>query len=160
MKVIVAVDDSAYSKEVIAELGRRHWPEDAEFRVLTVLEPLEYTEDQLDDIIRGVNEKRRQHAEQLCQSARARLETTIPGARVHYEIRSGAPMNEIINAAVEWQAEKILVGAHGKRGCPYNLVGSVSRTVATHAPCCVEIIRIKESRKKPVQKETLAAAEA
>jgi len=159
MKVIVAIDDSENSREIISSITKRKWPDDCQFKVLTVLEPLDLPEDELEELASTIERKRRQIAEKYCQSLRNELEATIPGAIVHYEIRCGHPKMEIIHSASEWGAERILVGAHGQRGCPYNLLGSVSRAVASHAPCSVEIVRAKRSSsRKCAEKEAVATS--
>lgn len=78
---------------------------------------------------------------QLCSKIRKHIEAGVPGCVVHTEVRKGQPKSTIIGAAVEWEANRIMVGAHGHRTCPHNLMGSVSKAVAEHAPCSVEIVR-------------------
>lgn len=159
MKVILAVDDSTYSQEVIKSVTNRAWPLDTEFKVLTVLEPLDCCiDDQFEDLFQGINEKRKTAVDHLCNAVREKLEATIPGARVHYEVRTGDPKAEIIDVAVEWCADRIVIGAHGHRGCPHNLIGSVSRSVTGHAPCSVEVVREKNKKEsKPGKTSTLTA---
>lgn len=144
MKVIIALDDSPYAKHVLDLVCRRHWPLDVEFKILHVIEPLcadaglalDYP-----DIARGIEEQRARFAEKLCADARHRLEKHFPEARVHFELREGRAKNEIVLAAADWEANRIIIGAHGKNVCPHNLMGSVSRSVAERSPCSVEIIR-------------------
>ncbi len=50
--------------------------------------------------------------------------------------------------AKSWPADLIVMGSHGRRGFEKALLGSVSEAVAMHAPCSVEIIRIKSLAKK------------
>lgn len=159
MKVILAVDDSPYSQEVIKTVTEREWPVDTEFKVLTVLEPLDCCLDEsFDDMFQTFKEKRKKAVDHLAQSIREKLEATIPGARVHFEVRSGSPKSEIVGAAVDWCADRIMIGAHGQRGCPHNLLGSVSRAVAGHAPCSVEIVREKNQKVSKPRKESVATA--
>ncbi|MDZ4836950.1 MAG: universal stress protein [Candidatus Melainabacteria bacterium] len=152
MKVILAVDDSIYSQEVINAVINREWPLDTEFKVLTVLEPLDCCLDnKYEDLLLGIDEKRKKAVQHLGKSVREKLEATMHGARVHFEVRSGNPKAEVIDAAVEWCADRIMIGAHGHRGCPHNLIGSVSRAVAGNAPCSVEIVRSKKLDKKALK---------
>lgn len=154
MKVVLAVDDSVYSQEVINAVIDRQWPIDTEFKVLSVLEPLDCClDDKFQDLFLDINEKRNKAANHLAKSVREKIEATIPGVKVHYEVRTGNPKSEVVDAAVEWCADRIMIGAHGHRGCPHNLIGSVSRAVATHAPCTVEIVRSKESSKTSSRKK-------
>jgi nucleotide-binding universal stress UspA family protein len=47
----------------------------------------------------------------------------------------------LIRQAEEFEADCIFVGARGLRRVERFLIGSVSSTVAMHAPCSVEVIR-------------------
>ena len=144
MKVIIAIDDSPYSNEVMQKISRRHWPRDTEFKVLTVLEPVPLevlAKERWNDLLAQVTSSREDMARHLCSQAREKIIAHVPAARVHYEVRAGKPRVEIVDAASEWAADKIVVGAHGKGVCPRFLLGSVSSAVAAHAPCSVEIVR-------------------
>lgn len=151
MKVLVAVDDSPYSKHVIDTVLRRHWPEDTQFKILTVLEA-PYIDDsdepQWKEQLIALQSRRHKHMSKLCSEIRDRIESHISNAKAHFEIREGDPKVEIIDAAVDWPADQVLVGAHGRNICPHFLLGSVSRTVAAHAPCSVEIVRAKSRTDK------------
>lgn len=164
MKVVIALDDSPYSNHVLDMVCRRHWPEDVEFKLLHVLAPIDlgnWVEVEMPQVQSELKERRQKHAEKLCGDARHRLEHRVADARVHFEIRHGNPKNEIIKTATDWEANRILIGAHGHNVCPHNLMGSVSRAVAEHAPCSVEIIKIKSCantrHEDEQEKETTAA---
>lgn len=158
MKVIVALDDSPHSRDVITAVTRRAWPEFTQFRILTVVEPIQNFDD-LDVTGADFKAQREKAADKFCGSIREQLEESVPGAIVHYEVKHGTPAGEIINAAVEWPAELIILGAHGQRGCPTNLMGSVSRAVAHHAPCSVEIVRSKTSAKSKSKEKAGASVD-
>jgi len=143
MKVVVAVDDSIFSDQVVKAVCHRHWPKDTEFKVLTAVEPID--EQDFDgswaDIMPSIEKKRYEHAQQVCAKARKHIEAGVPACVVHTDVRKALAKSAIISAAVEWEANRIMVGAHGRRSCPHNLIGSVSKAVAEHAPCSVEIVR-------------------
>lgn len=143
MKVIVAIDDSPYSENVIDAVIKRPWPDDVEFKILTVIEPICLAAEDADwlDVLDDVYKRRREGANKLCQRAREKLAKATGETQVHFEVREGAPKSEIIDCAVEWNADRVLVGAHGHGICPHNILGGVSRAVATQAPCTVEIVR-------------------
>lgn len=88
-----------------------------------------------------IEAERRQSLKESCISVRDQLLSKIPKAIVHFEIREGQPQSQIIDAAVEWSADKIIVGAKSRLGCDRFMIGSVSNAVANHAPCSVEIVR-------------------
>lgn len=157
MKVIIAVDDSPYSMNVVDAVLHRQWPKGTQFKVLTVVEPVccdEDAEPEIVNLISDLTERRKKSSIRLGERIRHRIEYAFPEMSVHVEIREGLPRTEIINAAVDWSADKILLGAHGKDVCPHNLIGSVSRSVALQSPCSIEIIRAKSGKTS----ETLAAA--
>lgn len=144
MKIVIALDDSPYSHHVLDLVCRRHWPQDTEFKILHVVEPLEVTDwigEEWPEMQVEIGRRRERHAEKFCADARHRIEKHFPDSRVHFEVRFGNPKREIVLAATEWEANRILIGAHGHDVCPHNLIGSVSRSVAEQAPCTVEIIR-------------------
>ena len=68
------------------------------------------------------------------------LEEGIQYAQVHVELEEGSAHDHILCAAIEWMANKIMVGAHGHS--PNRLFAIVPRTVAAHAPCSVELVRL------------------
>lgn len=142
MKAIIAIDDSVYSRDMLHLLGRRHWPQDCQMKIVTVVEPIQGFRDDLEDGLQiEISGRRRKHFEQLASQARDYLAKHVPDAIIHYEVREGNPSFEIIMAATEWEAQKIFIGAHGHSVCPHNLLGSVSRSVAERAGCTVEVVR-------------------
>ncbi|HTZ49653.1 MAG TPA: universal stress protein, partial [Verrucomicrobiae bacterium] len=42
----------------------------------------------------------------------------------------------------DWKADLIVMGSHGRRGFDRLILGSVSESVALHATCSVELVRI------------------
>ncbi|MBY0357293.1 MAG: universal stress protein [Candidatus Obscuribacterales bacterium] len=153
MKILIAIDDSPYSEHILELVSKRKWPLDCQFKILTVIEPFTSSDWQGEDwslMNKEITALRRKRAGELCAKARKRLENYIAGAIVHYEIREGQPGWEIVMDAADWNADKIIIGAHGRNVCPHNLLGSVSRTVSEHAPCSVEVIRSKNELQKNV----------
>jgi nucleotide-binding universal stress UspA family protein len=59
--------------------------------------------------------------------------------------RQGCPELEIVNAAAEWRADVIAIGARAEYGEPPQIgprsVGHVARFVLDHAPCPVLLVR-------------------
>lgn len=148
MKALVPLDDSPSSERAIKQLLRRHYPHHIQFRLLGVIEPLCFStepHENAERIISKAEEVRKRHFEQLFEKLRTRLHEHCPGAKVDWEIRHGNVAEQIIEAAKEWHADKIMMGAHGHDSCPHNLPGSASKSVARRAPCSVEILRDVES---------------
>jgi nucleotide-binding universal stress UspA family protein len=145
MKVVVAIDDTPQSASVLDAACRRWWPRDVEFKVLSVLEPLPvYSCECSAETLNGINAKRRIKLEELVAAARTRIEKAVPDAVVHFEVLDGNPKSEIVKAALDWQADCILIGSHGRSVCPHFMIDSVSRSVFRSAHCTVDIIRTRE----------------
>jgi nucleotide-binding universal stress UspA family protein len=52
------------------------------------------------------------------------------------------PAHSILSAAAEWKPDLIVMGSHGRRGFDRLVLGSVSETVALHATCSVQVVRM------------------
>lgn len=153
MKVLIALDDSPFSKEIINSILNRPWPPNTTFKILHVLEPMciapaDYNPGELEESLNKVTDLRLHAAEKLCNHTLAQLTKSFPDLEISSEIRQGRAKTEIVDAAVEWKADKILIGAHGREICPHNLIGSVSRTVVNAAPCSVEVVRTHAKKAK------------
>ena len=153
MKIIIAVDDSPSSSELVSTITSRKWPQDVNFKILTVLEPscVSYADLSISEYAHTAAElytKRKAAARHHCEAIRHKLEEAIATASIHYEVREGAPWAEIVTAAVEWSADKIMIGVHSKDVCPHNMLGSVSRAVVNHSPCSVEVVSTAHHRRK------------
>jgi nucleotide-binding universal stress UspA family protein len=68
------------------------------------------------------------------------------GLKISREVVRGAPSQRLLDAAVDWQADCIVIGARGLSGIERFLIGSVSSDVAVRANCSVEVVRPKPSR--------------
>lgn len=139
MKVIVCVDDSPFTEIMIKQLLQRRWHDDTQFKILTVLEPISMSPDPR--MTEFLTLKREREAKKKLSVWRNLFSKEIPRSMVHIDIRHGSPVDEIINAAVEWQPNKIIMGAHNKGNCPRFNLGSISGSVVKQAFCTVEVIR-------------------
>ena len=63
------------------------------------------------------------------------------GARVHRQVRSGSPAPEIVQAAVETDADLVVVASGGSGLSATILLGSTAQRVQHSAPCPVLICR-------------------
>lgn len=152
MKILVAIDDSPYSKHVIDAVRKRHWPRDAEFRILTVVEPISNEYEALEEYdftttLEEIEKRRMESARKLCVAAAEKIRS-IPFAIVHFDIRRGKPSAQILQSAIDWSASKIMIGAHGRDLCPHGFIGSVSRAVTERADCSVEVVRAVPEQKQ------------
>ncbi len=61
---------------------------------------------------------------------------------VETELRYGKALDEIVYLAAKWEADKLIIGAHGHQ--PNRLLASgVSFSIPHNAECSVELIRLR-----------------
>lgn len=149
MKILLAVDGSAYSDAAVEEIVKRPWPPESEIKVITAvalpimvgmvgIEPWaaspEYFEP-MEKAIRGA-------AEDVIKQAMAKLNTIDDKTlKISTEIIEGSPSQVIVDEAEKWHADLIVVGSRGLGAWNRLLLGSVSSGVVHHAKCSVEIVR-------------------
>lgn len=59
-------------------------------------------------------------------------------------VRTGLPVDEIVDAAKGMKVDLIILSTHGRTGLKHVLLGSVAENVVRHAPCPVLIVREHE----------------
>lgn len=162
MKILIALDESTYSRAALHSVLARPWPTDSQFKVLSVVEPFhpEYAGWQTSYTPVAVDAQKTIHssAHRLVEEAEQALADSFGAANVSGEVTEGYIKDRILEDARLWQADLIVVGSHGRRGFTKFLLGSVSEAIASHATCSVEIVRTKEaaSETTPAPVETTA----
>lgn len=73
----------------------------------------------------------------------------LPAGAVHPHARIGKPANALVQVAVDYDADLILVGTHGRRGLERLLLGSVAQEVVRNASCPVWVARPKDHSLRP-----------
>jgi nucleotide-binding universal stress UspA family protein len=68
--------------------------------------------------------------------------------KVSTSVEQGNSESTIINASEKWQADLIVLGAHGRKGLRRLWMGGVPAAVAFHARCSVEIARVAPGRER------------
>jgi len=137
IRLIVGVDRSDDSTAAVRAICARKWPVGTQCRVVTVFDSQLFTAMAgIDPIfISSYEDWPRQYAEQAA--------VTLQGAGLDATavVCEGPVASCLIRQAEEFAADCIFVGARGLRRVERFLLGSVSSTVAMHAPCTVEVIR-------------------
>jgi|SRR5579864_2360009 len=147
MKVLLAIDDSDFSKAAIRLLQSKFNPRQTEVHVLHAVEPLRLAPRSVGtgvgpsvpgDFV-GLVEEWLDRAEALTAEAAKSLE--FAGFAVTSSVVEGDAKHEILEFAGQWKPELIVLGSHGRTGFRRFLLGSVSEAVARHADCSVLIVR-------------------
>lgn len=144
MKVLVAVDDSPFSRAAIDYVRRAVWPPDATFTVVSAAPPI-WTgpgEAIAADAITELNLQQERYHRDTAERGAAELKQ----AKLRAEARTltGDPKNAIVDEGRRTNADLIVVGSRGHSGVAKILLGSVASHVVTHAPCSVLVVRPRQ----------------
>jgi len=141
MKILMGIDDSKSSDCLVRALITQFRTEGAEILALHVLVPVESVAPP--EMSQGfAPELQDQRKPAVILLERIAEELSSAGFRVQTSVKIGDARETIIETAMTWAADLILVGSHGERGIQSFLLGSVSESVARHAKCSVEIVRM------------------
>jgi len=141
MKIVMAIDDSKFSDAAAKSLAEQFRPQDAEVRVLHVVEPIVISEPpQMSAGYYPELEDRLPQAREVVDRVAKTLSSA--GFRVTTSVATGDARSIILENAAEWNADLIVLGSHGRKGLKRFFLGSVSEAVARHAHCSVLIVRI------------------
>lgn len=147
MKILLAIDDSKYSRAAAQMVLAQATPGDTEVRVLNVVPIMT---NQLPEMIasqpgaeRGRDAQRKPAEELVTKTAEL---VRSRGIKVTTAVEFGNPKAKIIDAAEKWGADLIVMGSHGHKGLARFLLGSVPDAVMRHARCSVQIVRINSAR--------------
>lgn len=149
MKVLLAVDGSAYSNAAVGEVAGRPWPAGSEVRIVSVVEqpfmpaaepwsipPEYYTQ---------AEQAARERAESTVEDAQSKLQAGLDKSiRITTVTPEGSPKRVVLDEAENWGADLIVLGSRGLGAWERLLLGSVSNAVAQHAKCSVEIVRARK----------------
>ena len=141
MKILVGIDGSKISGDVLRAVVTQFRTEETEVRVLHVLQPISPSAPpQMAARYAPELEDQKQEARELVE--RIAKELRNAGFKVDIAVEVGDIRERIIDSAAEWRADLIVLGSHGQRGIQRFLLGSVAEFVARHANCSVEIVRV------------------
>jgi nucleotide-binding universal stress UspA family protein len=136
MRILLATDGSEEARAAMNWLMTFPLPRSATVRVLAVTTlsapPGDMAADEYADTIR-------ERARLIVSEARDVLVNRW--ADVQERVRDGDAREAIVQAAEEWPADLIVVGARGLSGLKRALVGSVSASVVRYAPCPVLVVK-------------------
>jgi nucleotide-binding universal stress UspA family protein len=146
MKILLAVDGSAYSDAAVAEVVKRSWPADSQVKIVTVVElpvmlgmqPWTASPDYFELLEKSL----RDAAQEVIARTVSKLhESGDKTLQISSEIIEGSPRQTIVEEADKWGADLIMMGSRGLGTWNRLLLGSVSSAVVNHAKCSVEIVR-------------------
>lgn len=147
MKVIVATDGTRYGEAAVEMLSRLNLSDGDSIHLICVVDigppaAIDIYGGYLPDMS-GLEKAGRENAGKIVDAARQRVSQIASGKNVAVTtaVQFGTPESCIVEAAEEVCADMIIVGSHGYKQWERLLLGSVSSSVAHHAPCSVLIVR-------------------
>jgi nucleotide-binding universal stress UspA family protein len=140
MKILVGVDQSTFSGDVLKAIVQQFRVENTEIRVLHVLQPIALeAPPQMGAGYVPELEDEKPAAHELVEKVAKELGGA--GFKVDTVVAVGDVRETIIETAAAWHADLIVVGSHAQKGLKRLLLGSVAEFVARHASCSVEVVR-------------------
>ena len=142
--MLVALDGSKDSEAAVRAILERHWPLNARFRLVTVVDdrlesavawPGGYAE----QWVRDHDKEARESACRMIEKHASKLYGA--GLKVETHIYHGDPKQSLLKAAHDSAADCIFIGAHGLHHEGRPSLGAVASAIASRAHCSVEIIR-------------------
>jgi nucleotide-binding universal stress UspA family protein len=153
--VVVALDDKENTKKLVDHILEFPWPQNTSFKCVHVvqelhqnflsvqeIQPAETLAEHYNDLVKGSKDWLEIAAQSINNKFGQRL------AKV--DVLLGEPRKAILDLAKAWPADLILMGSHGRKGVEKAILGSVAESVAMHANCSVEVLRIKTAVKQKV----------
>ncbi|MPZ78689.1 MAG: hypothetical protein GEU77_19485 [Deltaproteobacteria bacterium] len=145
VRVLIGVDGSPDAELAIDAVTQRQWPAGSEARLMTILEKrlIFLTPRFIPRLARWSSAEDshndRAWVERMMKAATEKLQSA--GLEISSAILTGDPRQGLLDAASNWKADCIFVGARGLSGIERFLIGSVSSGVSAEASCSVEVVR-------------------
>lgn len=142
-RILVPVSEEALAEDLCHFLYNHSWPDDSELKFFYVLESLLVGSPFSvlpSAVLEERKEERRKEASKLLEKLVKESTAALPKMKISQEIVEGFPKESILSFAVEWKANLIAMGSHGRKGINRLILGSVSSGVLNHAPCSVLIL--------------------
>jgi len=151
MKILLAVEGSESSAAVVEEAARTPWPEGSMVKIVSVADIPFPAQEWTAPMPPGSFEEWERIFEERSVGNTAQAMARfgeIAGAQIEVTAKTlkGDPKIAILDEAERWGADLIIVGTHGYNALERLWLGSVSRAVATHAKCSVQVARRRNAQ--------------
>jgi nucleotide-binding universal stress UspA family protein len=133
MRILIGVDGSSSSDEVVREAANRPWPARSEFALVTVVDPYFFPKGSA--LLADAKGKAQ---ESLDEQAKALGEA---GWLITTSVILDNPRHALPRVASEHKADLVMMGSHGRGAMGRLLLGSTAQAVLRHSACSVEIVR-------------------
>jgi nucleotide-binding universal stress UspA family protein len=132
-RVLLCVDGSPYTEAAVSAVASRDWPKGTEVRILTVVNPFDYSIPEFAD-------KAIELAKSLHRLVANELDRT--SAFTSSVVGEGEPEKFILRVTEEWKPDCVFLAPHRRSQFSRSLLSGVSGTVMARAKCAVELARV------------------
>lgn len=135
MRILLATDGSDASLAASEEVAQVKWPPGAEVKVVSVINPIKYSLEELGFSL-GKESEQAHHA--IGKTVRVLVNTPL---KITAEMVAGMTVRQIIARARDWHADLIVVGSEERTGLKRLLSRGTAVAVANRAHCSVRVVR-------------------
>ena len=154
MKILLAVDNSPFSKAATNEVLTEFRPADTEVHVLSVVDTAKLlppmdgygVHAMFVEEVSAIMEQWRNEAKQVVANSIKKLASA--GFKAREVVMEGEVKACILEYAEDWKPDLIVLGSHSRKGFERLLLGSVSDAILRHANCSVRIVRVAARAKE------------
>jgi nucleotide-binding universal stress UspA family protein len=132
-KILCPVDFSNTSQRALQDALILAKDFDAELRILTVNDFTESTSVFMEDTVEDSNKESIEAGKRDIDSLLKEMDTK--GINLNKKVRLGDPAEEIDKEIIEWDADLLVIGTHGRSGIEKKLIGSITEKVLKKAAC-------------------------
>ncbi|MEN4919029.1 universal stress protein [Achromobacter spanius] len=144
-RILVAVDSSHASDRALAEAIENARAPGARLLIVHVLEDVPgaiAANPYADDYVRGLREHMKRAGATLLERARARAAAAGVQAETLFHDEGALPVPaRIVQSALDWEADLIVMGTHGHHGVKRAMLGSSAEGVVRSAPVPILLVR-------------------
>jgi len=139
-RVLLAYDDSAPARKAVELCASLPMDEKAEVTAVTVLPLITLYRQDIRQRLSSFWRQKKKAAQAALDRVRNQVRWSTP--HVHTQLRESPDVSQaILDAAAEIQSDVIMLGDRGKSAIEEFLLGSVTKRIASHAPCSVWVVR-------------------
>jgi nucleotide-binding universal stress UspA family protein len=150
LRILIAIDGSKYAFAAAQIAAQRTWPAGTDLRLVMVLDTrlvmaLGSQGALKEPASRAFEQAAQARAAQILHALGEEISRANPAVTHSLCVHFGEPQRILLEEAERWGADSIFLGARGDSHDPERLLGTVALSVAAHARCSVEVIRIYPS---------------
>lgn len=135
MRILLATDGSDASLAASEEVAQVKWPEGAEVKVVSVINPIKYSLEEI-GFSHGKESEHAHYA--IGKTVKVLVNTPL---KITAEVIAGMRARQIIARARDWHADLIVVGTEERTGLKRLMSRGTAVAVANRAHCSVRVVR-------------------